>query len=84
MIQYTSSDSSAFRYARLRKAERFFTQIAGLTAEQVELIVAGLHDQKGELWIDWRHAPSESQRIAFDAAWGLCEESIVHHEAYAF
>lgn len=84
MIEYSSSDSSAFRFARLRKAERFFTQIAGLTAEQVPLLVAGLHDQRGELWIEWRMTPSDAQRRAFEAAWGLCEESIVHHQGFAF
>jgi hypothetical protein len=84
LIEYTSSDSSAFRFARLRKAERFFVQIAGLTAEQVGLLVAALHDQKGELWIDWRVTPSDAQRRAFESAWLLCEERIVHHASYAF
>lgn len=84
MIDYTSSDSSSFRFARLRKAERFFIQIAGITAEQVPLLLDSLHDNKGELWVGWRVAPSDAQRRAIEAAWGLCEESIVHHESFHF
>lgn len=84
LIEYTSSDGTAHRFVRLRRAVRIFTQVAGLTDEQVELLINSVHDQKGELWIGWRLAPSEAQKRSIEAAWRLCEESVVHHDSYTF
>jgi len=67
------------RADRLRKALRIAIEVAGITEAQAGMFIAGMHDQKGELWIDWSIAPSDQQMRAFEAAWRLCGEGVVHH-----
>lgn len=82
VIGYTSSDGSSHRFARLRKAVKIFTQIAGLTEQQAEMLINEVYDHKGELWVDWKIPPSDAQRRAIESAWALCEESVVHHQSF--
>ncbi len=82
MIQFTSHDMAQHRADRLRKALRIAIEVAGITEAQASMFIAGMHDQKGTLWVEWRVAPSDRQTRAMEVAWGLCGESAVRHEAF--
>lgn len=84
MIQFTSHDMAQHRADRLKKALRIAIEVAGITQAQAEMLIAEMRDQKGTLLVAWRIAPSEQQKRAFDAAWGLCGEdqsSVTHRVA---
>jgi hypothetical protein len=73
-MDYTSHDGAEHRVHRLIKATRIATAIMGLTDDQAQLLIHGLHDDRGTLVVRWRCSPSAFQVAACAVAWEQCGE----------
>ena len=73
-MDYTSHDGAAHRVPRLIKTLRIATAVMGITHGQAELLIHGLHDDRGTLVVRWCFGPSEHQIRAFAVAWSQCGE----------
>lgn len=71
-----SNDSQLWRHERLEKVRRVASTILGMSESQLDLLIKGLHDYKGNLEVSWNvHAPTDHQKLAFRTAWEMSGES---------
>lgn len=72
---YASNDGTLARAERLIKAHKLVLAILGMSAPQMDLLVARMSDKKGHLYIEWLdHDPTVFQKAAFGKAWEMCGE----------
>ena len=73
-MDYIAHRGESWRVDRLVKAADVFCTITGVARKQLDLLVAELRDDKGDLIVTWLEQPSQRFMLAFDDAWKQCSE----------
>lgn len=69
-----ASRDEKWRIDRVQKAIRIATAMCGLSADQAEMLISEVADNKGILRVCWLTDPTMIQRHAFSVAWEQCKE----------
>lgn len=78
-----SNDNQLWRKERLVKVRKVTATILGMSEAQLDKLVLGIYDSKGQLAVFWNEDhPTTQQKLAFGTAWGMSGEndSCVTHE----
>lgn len=78
-LELTNYENVSYRDDRLRKCARLAALVFGITEEQLDALIVGLHDYKGTLWVRWQHKPSVKAQQVLQSVWEACAEYCVTH-----
>lgn len=78
-MEYAYTRDEEWRLGRLQKATRLVCAILGMTEAQLSTLIAEVADKKGDLHVTWQFPWTQSQELAFSAAWRECKEANVYH-----